>query len=174
MKTLTHQPKLPAGLVDNKSVEIFAYHGEAYALFNGRTISFWDLPATIIDYYRREMESKKHLVRMFNLHKIEDQEERLEKYVIHCYGKFDNIADFDGKISHSELDFNEACASFNLTEREKEVISLIAMGFPRKLVADRLCISYYTVQNHCNSILKKIHGYNAADMTRFVVERNMC
>jgi DNA-binding CsgD family transcriptional regulator len=173
MKAITHQNLLPAGLVDSKSVEIFSYKNEAYALFNGHTISFWSLPANIIEYLRREMLSKKNLVKFLKIDKIHDENERLEQYVIKTYGRFDNIPDFDGKISHDELNFDESCACFNLTPREKEVIGLIAMGYLRKEIADRLKISIFTVNAHCDNIYKKIHGYNNVHAARFVMERNL-
>ena len=42
-----------------------------------------------------------------------------------------------------------------LTKREYEVAELLAWGQTKKEVADRLFISYYTVDNHTKSIFEK-------------------
>ncbi len=44
-----------------------------------------------------------------------------------------------------------------LTERELEVLRLIAGGFNNREIAERLVISYKTVKTHVSSILSKLH-----------------
>lgn len=59
--------------------------------------------------------------------------------------------------------------SFNtsiLTKREQEILSLVAEGYPNKLVAARLNISERTVKNHLTNIMTKLH---ASDRTHAVV-----
>ena len=43
-----------------------------------------------------------------------------------------------------------------LTEREREVLSLLALGLPNKSIAKRLAISEHTVKFHVGSILSKL------------------
>jgi two-component system, NarL family, response regulator LiaR len=50
-----------------------------------------------------------------------------------------------GKPSHSEL-----------TERELEVMNLMAKGLPNTQIAEKLNISVFTVKNHVSSILSKL------------------
>lgn len=45
---------------------------------------------------------------------------------------------------------------FNLTNREKEILSLIAKGMSNKDIANKLIISLYTVKNHVKSIIQKL------------------
>jgi DNA-binding NarL/FixJ family response regulator len=52
-----------------------------------------------------------------------------------------------------------------LTEREIEVLKLIAKGFSNKLVAERLSITEDTVKGHVRNILSKL---NASDRTHAV------
>lgn len=44
-----------------------------------------------------------------------------------------------------------------LTEREKEVLTLLRTGLLYKQIADRLHISEYTVKTHCRHIYEKLH-----------------
>lgn len=53
--------------------------------------------------------------------------------------------------------FNEESGIKNyiITKREKEILGLIAQGFDSKEIADKLCISTSTVNNHRQHILRK-------------------
>jgi DNA-binding NarL/FixJ family response regulator len=53
-----------------------------------------------------------------------------------------------------------------LTEREREVITLIAQGLKNKQIADRLFISQTTVTHHLSSIYSKL---NVSDRLELVV-----
>ncbi len=45
---------------------------------------------------------------------------------------------------------------FNLTNREKEILTLIAEGKCNKTIADELVLSLHTVKNHVKSIIQKL------------------
>ncbi len=45
---------------------------------------------------------------------------------------------------------------FNLTNREKEILTLISKGMNNKDIANKLVISLYTVKNHVKSIIQKL------------------
>jgi len=45
---------------------------------------------------------------------------------------------------------------FKLTNREKEILSLISKGMNNKDIANKLVISLYTVKNHVKSIIQKL------------------
>jgi DNA-binding NarL/FixJ family response regulator len=48
----------------------------------------------------------------------------------------------------------------DLSERERQVLHLIAEGHTDAEVAAALCISVYTAQNHVKSILRKLNARN--------------
>jgi DNA-binding NarL/FixJ family response regulator len=43
-----------------------------------------------------------------------------------------------------------------LTERELEILCLVADGLSNKQIARRLCLSLYTVKNHVHNVLQKL------------------
>lgn len=45
----------------------------------------------------------------------------------------------------------------NLSEREKEILSLLVDGLSYKMIGDRLTISYETVHSHIKKIYQKLH-----------------
>jgi len=51
-------------------------------------------------------------------------------------------------------------AEKQLTDREKEILLFIRQGFLSKEIADKLCISIYTVNNHRKNILAKLNVDN--------------
>jgi two-component system, NarL family, response regulator LiaR len=55
------------------------------------------------------------------------------------------------------LETQEATAFTALTERELEVLKLIARGFPNDKIAEQLVISLGTVKGHVSNILSKLH-----------------
>lgn len=48
-----------------------------------------------------------------------------------------------------------------LSEREKEVLTLLGDGFVKKEIADKLCISMHTVATHVRHIYEKLDVFNA-------------
>jgi len=50
----------------------------------------------------------------------------------------------------------------NLWAREIEILELLAKGFLKKEIAEKLNISYWTVQTHVGRIYKKLHVHSRA------------
>ncbi len=69
-----------------------------------------------------------------------------------------NIADYilDVLASKQESVPSKTAEDFKLTNREKEILSLIAKGMNNKDIANKLVISLYTVKNHVKSIIQKL------------------
>lgn len=47
-----------------------------------------------------------------------------------------------------------------LTPRERDVMSLLRLGWTNRQIADRLCITQQTVRNHVTNILRKLRARN--------------
>ncbi len=60
-----------------------------------------------------------------------------------------------------------------LTAREKEVLRLIARGYPYKQVARRLYISVKTVESHVSSVLRKLQLSSRYELARWATKRRM-
>lgn len=61
----------------------------------------------------------------------------------------------------------------DLTEREIEILQLIAEGQFSKEIAQRLNISFKTVENHRASLMHKINARNMADITRYAMRAGL-
>ena len=60
-----------------------------------------------------------------------------------------------------------------LTEREREVMRLIARGYAYKEVASELFISIKTVETHVSSVLRKLQLSSRHELTRWASERRL-
>jgi DNA-binding NarL/FixJ family response regulator len=60
-----------------------------------------------------------------------------------------------------------------LTDREFQVLRLIALGHTNREVAEKLRISVKTVDTHRRNILKKLQLRNNADLTRFAIQHGI-
>lgn len=60
-----------------------------------------------------------------------------------------------------------------LTEREREVMRLIARGYSYKEVASELFISIKTVETHMGSVLRKLQLSSRHELTRWASERRL-
>ena len=57
-----------------------------------------------------------------------------------------------------------------LSKRELQVIELIAKEFTNSQIADKLCISTYTVDTHRKNIMQKIQAKNTAGIVKYAIQ----
>ena len=60
-----------------------------------------------------------------------------------------------------------------LTERETEVLKLVAKGLSYRQIAERLVLSHRTVQNHVQNTLRKLQMHNRVELTRYAIDRGL-
>lgn len=60
-----------------------------------------------------------------------------------------------------------------LTEREREVLQLIARGYTYREAGEELFISVKTVESHVSSVLRKLQLSNRNELTRWAAERRL-
>ncbi len=60
-----------------------------------------------------------------------------------------------------------------LSQREREVLKLIAEGYKNKEIAEDLCISLKTVEKHRANLMKKLDLHNAAVLTVYAMEKGL-
>jgi DNA-binding NarL/FixJ family response regulator len=85
---------------------------------------------------------------------------RLAGFVLDAFAGQIDVADVD-----EDLD--------RLTEREREVMRLIARGYAYKEVASKLFISIKTVETHVSSVLRKLQLSSRHELTRWASERRL-
>jgi len=61
----------------------------------------------------------------------------------------------------------------NLTQREREILKMIAEGYKNKDIADYLCISSKTVEKHRANLMKKLDLHSASSLTSFAMEKGL-
>jgi DNA-binding NarL/FixJ family response regulator len=60
-----------------------------------------------------------------------------------------------------------------LTEREKDVLRLIIQGMTTNEIADKLCISFHTVESHRRNLISKLPVKNSAGLVKYAVDHNL-
>jgi DNA-binding CsgD family transcriptional regulator len=53
---------------------------------------------------------------------------------------------------------------YGITDREREILALLVAGHTMNAIAERLAISYHTVNNHVRSIYRKLHVRSRASV----------
>ena len=61
----------------------------------------------------------------------------------------------------------------SLTERETEVLRMVAKGLSAKQIATRLNLSHRTVENHVQATLRKLQLANRVELTRYAIEQGL-
>lgn len=61
----------------------------------------------------------------------------------------------------------------SLTDRETEVLRMVAKGLTARQIADRLVLSHRTVENHVQSTLRKLQLHNRVELARYAIEHGL-
>jgi DNA-binding NarL/FixJ family response regulator len=64
-------------------------------------------------------------------------------------------------------------ADEQLTQRETEVLKMVAKGMSYRQIAERLVLSHRTVQNHVQNTLRKLQMHNRVELTRYAIEQGL-
>jgi DNA-binding NarL/FixJ family response regulator len=60
-----------------------------------------------------------------------------------------------------------------LTERETEILRMVATGLSYRQIAERLVLSHRTVQNHVQNTLSKLQLHNRVELVRYAIEHGL-
>ncbi len=66
-----------------------------------------------------------------------------------------------------------SCEGLNISEREMEIIKLVAEGHSNKEIADKLFLSTHTITTHRKNIMNKLGVNNTAGLVLFAVRENL-
>ena len=85
-------------------------------------------------------------------------------------------APMTGSIAAKVLGFfaaEQPAKNYNLTEREKEILALLAKGNSYKMIADECKISYSTVNNHISNIYDKLYVNSATEAVSLAIKERL-
>jgi DNA-binding NarL/FixJ family response regulator len=60
-----------------------------------------------------------------------------------------------------------------LTQRERQILKLVAEGHTSKFIAGYLCLSVKTVEKHRSNLMKKLDLHNASTLTAFAIAKGL-
>ncbi|MFC7488453.1 response regulator [Knoellia sp. CPCC 206453] len=86
-------------------------------------------------------------------------------------GEFRRMATDDGEAVAAPQTVDRPIPE--LTDRETEVLRLVATGMSYKEIAAELFLSHRTVQNHVQNTLGKLHLHNRVELVRFALARGL-
>jgi DNA-binding NarL/FixJ family response regulator len=80
----------------------------------------------------------------------------------------------EAEINVDDIDFESfTCEPIVLSDRETEIITLIAEGLTNVQIADQLCLSNHTVNTHRKNIMAKLGVKNTAGIVMYAVKTNL-
>jgi DNA-binding NarL/FixJ family response regulator len=78
-----------------------------------------------------------------------------------------------GEFRRIQAEPKSSESDVRLTQRETEVLRLVAKGLSYKQIAERLVLSHRTVQNHVQNILTKLQLHNRVELTRYAMKEGL-
>jgi DNA-binding NarL/FixJ family response regulator len=72
-----------------------------------------------------------------------------------------------------ERDARNAASLQLLTDREREILTLVAKGLSNKRIATRLTLSVKTVEKHRSNFMRKLELHNTAGITMFAISKRL-
>ncbi len=73
----------------------------------------------------------------------------------------------------SEAPSSPRSAEPQLTDRETEVLRMVAKGMTYKQIAQRLVVAHRTVQNHVQNTLRKLQMHNRVELVRYAIDQGL-
>lgn len=101
-----------------------------------------------------------------------DKTNSIEKGADSPFVKADASKQINEDDSLRDLAVKLVAESFDLTERERQAVSLITKGYTARKVAEEMVVAISTVQGYCKSIYKKLGIHRKDDLIE-IVEREM-
>ncbi|MEZ4799576.1 MAG: response regulator transcription factor [Flavobacteriales bacterium] len=68
---------------------------------------------------------------------------------------------------------NQATTNYSLTDREKNILSLMVEGLSYKMIAEKESISFHTVNSHIRKIYEKLHVHSLGEAVSKALKENL-
>ena len=72
-----------------------------------------------------------------------------------------------------EIDLDEPSVDTTLSERQREVLRLVARGYSAKVMAHELAVSPKTIEFHKSKIMHKLQLHSTAELIRYAVDMGL-
>ena len=86
-------------------------------------------------------------------------------------------APMNAQIARKVLDMFASLAApkgdYGLTDREKEILRLMTDGLTKKVIADKLFVSYFTIDTHLKNIYVKLHVHTGRGAVAKVLKEHL-
>ena len=89
---------------------------------------------------------------------------------------FNGGAPMTGTVALKVLQFfrvETTSTSYNLSDREKNILKLLVDGHSYKMIAGKCDIAYFTVCNHIKKIYEKLHVNSATEAVRLAIQNRI-
>lgn len=123
------------------------------------------LNMSVFTYTAGENRDKKMIVHLFRDISDKEQDRRFLRRLLEVTRKYHNIPPEHETRSETLLE--------GLTQREREVISLLAEGYGTGEIAHQLSISPNTVRNHVQHILQKLQVHSRVEAVTYALKHNL-
>lgn len=72
-----------------------------------------------------------------------------------------------------EKETKDSVPDYGLSEREKEVLGLLVTGLSYKLIADKMNLSYNTINSHIKRIYEKLHVHSVSEAVAKTINQRL-
>ena len=77
------------------------------------------------------------------------------------------------KVLKMFRDFVPAHRDYYLTQREKEILVLLVEGFSKRQIAEKIILSYHTIDSHIRKIYEKLEVHSASSAVAKALKENL-
>jgi len=104
----------------------------------------------------------------------EDSGHSSDELQVHTAGATEvGSASTSSALGKAMINGKSAYLTTNITQREQEVLKLIADGLSNAQIGDRLHLSPRTVEKHVSNLLRKTDTSNRAELVRFIMAHHL-
>ncbi len=98
-----------------------------------------------------------------------------DSFLVAIHSVYENKLYVDKKLLPQYNDFMNSNSDFGIsfTNREEQILMLIAHGYSNKEIAEKLFISEKTVKNHITGIFDKIHVKDRTQAALYAIKNNL-
>ncbi len=117
----------------------------------------------------QQLQQQNKLSYVYILNEQEHVENLKDSHVISHYSSETEISQIINKLkTHTHVSKNQEQGG-SISRREKEVLTLVALGFSNKEIAEELSISVHTVISHRKKIVKKTGIKSISGLTMYAI-----